>query len=334
MAEKSPVRVAITGAAGQIGYCLTFAIARGEMLGEDQPVILHLLDIAPMMDVLGGVVMEIEDCAFPLVKGIIATADLKEAFDKVNYVLMVGAMPRKEGMERKDLLKANCGIFKVQGKALSDFADKNVRVVVVGNPANTNALICLSSAPNLDKRNFSALTRLDHNRALGLLSRHLKTPVSTVKNVIIWGNHSKTQFPDVNHGHIQHGDKKSPLKSAINDDAWSQGAFVTTIQNRGAAVIAARKASSAASASKAIVDHMRDWVKGTPEGEWVSMGVMSDGSYGIKEGVIYSYPVKTHNGEVTIVQGLNVDDFSRKKMDETATELFEERQEALEFLGH
>eukprot|EP01089_Gocevia_fonbrunei_P011591 TRINITY_DN250_c0_g1_i1.p1 TRINITY_DN250_c0_g1~~TRINITY_DN250_c0_g1_i1.p1 ORF type:complete len:334 (+),score=106.73 TRINITY_DN250_c0_g1_i1:88-1089(+) len=333
MAEKSPVRVAITGAAGQIGYSLTFAIARGEMLGPDQPVILHLLDIEPMMGVLGGVVMEIEDCALPLVKGVVATADLKEAFDKVNYVLMVGAMPRKEGMERKDLLKANCGIFKVQGKALSDHADKNVRVVVVGNPANTNALICLSSASGLDRRNFSALTRLDHNRAQGLLARRLGANVNSIKNIIIWGNHSKTQYPDINHGVLLKDGNKVPLKDAVNDDAWRENEFVSTIQTRGAAVIAARKASSAASAAKAIVDHMRDWALGTAEGEWVSMGVASDGSYGIKEGLIYSYPVTTKNGEFTIVQGLNVDEFSRKKMDETAAELEEERQEALSFLG-
>jgi len=335
MNTKDPVRVCITGAAGQIGYPLTFEIARGSMFGPDQPVILHLLDIEPMMGPLGGTIMEIEDCAFPLVRGAIATADLKVAFNNVDYVLMVGAMPRKEGMERKDLLKANCGIFKVQGKAINDFAKRTVKVLVVGNPANTNALLCMSSAPDIPRKNFSALTRLDHNRAKGFLSRRLNVPVETVKNIIIWGNHSKTQYPDVNHGHIV-GDKghQITLPTAINDKAWCQGEFVTEIQGRGGAVIAARKASSAGSAAKAIVDHMRDWVFGTPEGEFVSMGVASDGSYGIKEGVIYSYPVTLKNGDYAIVQGLNIDDFSRSKMDETAAELFEEREEALQFLSH
>jgi len=334
MNTKDPVRVCITGAAGQIGYPLTFAIGKGLMFGPDQPVILHLLDIEPMMGPLGGTVMEIEDCAFPLVRGAIATSDLKVAFDNVDYVLMVGAMPRKEGMERKDLLKANCGIFKVQGKAINDFAKRTVKVLVVGNPANTNALLCMSSAPDIPKKNFSALTRLDHNRTKGFLSRRLNVPVDSVKNIIIWGNHSKTQYPDVNHGHIV-GDKghQITLPTSINDKAWCQGEFVTEIQGRGGAVIAARKASSAGSAAKAIVDHMRDWVSGTPEGEWVSMGVASDGSYGIKEGIIYSYPVTLKNGDYTIVQGLNIDDFSRSKMDETAAELFEEREEALHFLS-
>jgi len=303
------------------------------MLGPSQPVILHLLDIEPMMGVLGGLVMEIEDCAYPLVKGVVATADLKTAFEKVDYVLMVGAMPRRAGMERKDLLKANCGIFKVQGKALNDFASRNVKVLVVGNPANTNALLCLSSAPDLPKKNFTALTRLDHNRAIGLLSRRLNLPINSVKNVIIWGNHSKTQYPDVTHGSAVQGEKTVPLKNVINDDQWVQGDFVTTIQGRGGAVIEARKASSAGSAAKAIVDHMRDWVFGTRAGEWVSMGVASDGSYNIKEGVVYSFPVTISNGEYTIVQNLPIDTFSRAKMDETAAELFEEREEALHFLG-
>jgi len=335
MNKKDPIRICITGAAGQIGYPLTFEIARGSMFGPDQPVILHLLDIEPMMGPLGGTIREREDCAFPVVRGAIATADLKVAFDNVDYVLMVGAMPRKEGMERKDLLKANCGIFKVQGKAINDYANRNVKVLVVGNPANTNALLCMTSAPNIPRKNFSALTRLDHNRAKGLLSRRLKVPVETVKNIIIWGNHSKTQYPDVSNGHIagEIGKDKIALHTAINDQAWCHGEFVTAIQGRGGAVIAARKASSAGSAAKAIVDHMRDWVFGTPEGEWVSMGVASDGSYGIKEGVIYSYPVSIKNGDYTIVQGLSIDEFSRSKMDETAAELFEEREEALQFLS-
>jgi len=331
--RKEAVRVCITGAAGQIGYPLTFEIAKGNMFGPDQPVILHLLDIEPCMGVLGGVVMEVEDCALPLVQGVVATSDLKTAFDKVDYVLMVGAMPRKEGMERKDLLKANCGIFKVQGKAIDDYASKNVKVLVVGNPANTNALICQTSAPSIPKTNFTALTRLDQNRATGLLSRRLKVPVENVRNVIIWGNHSKTQYPDVSHGHIA-GEKKQSLSEAVGDSSWLQGEFVSTVQARGGAVIAARKNSSAASAAKAIVDHMRDWVLGTSDGTYVSMGVTSDGSYGIKEGVIYSFPVTTKGGEYKIVQGLNVDEFSRRQMDETAKELFEEREEALSFLGN
>jgi len=331
--SKSPVRVCITGAAGQIGYPLTFAVASGAMFGPDQPVILHLLDIEMMMGPLGGTVMEIEDCAFPLVKGALATSDLKTAFDKVDYVLMVGAMPRKEGMERKDLLKANCGIFKVQGKAINDFANRNVKVLVVGNPANTNALICSLSAPDIPKHNFSALTRLDNNRAAGLLSSRLKIPVEDIKNVIIWGNHSKTQYPDVGHGYVVRNGKHENLKEVINDNSFVHGEFVTTIQGRGGAVIAARKASSAGSAAKAIVDHVRDWVLGTKDGEFVSMGVWSDGSYGIKEGVIFSYPVTTKNGEYKIVEGLSVDEFSRGKLNETAAELFEEREEALSFLS-
>jgi len=329
---KNPVRVCITGAAGQIGYPLTFEIAKGNMFGPDQPVILHLLDIEPCMGALGGVVMEIEDSALPLVRGVVPTSDLKTAFDKVDYVLMVGAMPRKEGMERKDLLKANCGIFKVQGKALNDYASRNVKVLVVGNPANTNALMAQSSAPDIPKENFTALTRLDQNRAVGLLSRRLNVPVENVRNVIIWGNHSKTQYPDISHASLAGADKGS-LKAAVKDEAWIQGEFVTTIQTRGAAVIAARKASSAASAAKAIVDHMRDWVLGTSEGTYVSMGVPSDGSYGIKEGVVYSFPVTTSKGTYKIVQGLNIDEFSRRQMDETAKELFEEREEALAFLN-
>jgi len=333
MAE--PVRVLVTGAAGQIAYSLIFAIARGDMFGKDQPVILHLLDIAPMIESLKGVVMEIEDTASPLVHGVVATTDLQEAFTNINYAILVGAMPRKEGMERKDLLKANCGIFKVQGKALNDYANKDVKVLVVGNPANTNALIAALSAPGLPKENFSCLTRLDHNRAKSQISKRLNINVNQVHNVIIWGNHSKTQYPDVNHAYISGsatGGEKSQVRGAVADDAWLQGEFITTVQNRGGAIIAARKLSSAASAAQAIVDHMRDWVKGTPEGEIVSMGVWSDGSYGVAKDLIYSFPVTCQDGKYTIVQGLDVDAFSREKLELTEKELQEEKEEASAFL--
>jgi malate dehydrogenase len=329
---KEPVRVLVTGAAGQIAYSLVFAIARGDMFGNDQPVILHLLDIPPMMEALKGVVMEIEDTASHLVRGIVATADLEEAFTNINYAILVGAMPRKEGMERKDLLKANCGIFKVQGKALNDFARKDVKVLVVGNPANTNALIAALSAPDLPKENFSCLTRLDHNRGKSQIAKRLNLNVSQVHNVIIWGNHSKTQYPDINHAYVSTGEGKKPVRAAVEDDAWLQGQFITTVQNRGAAIIAARKLSSAASAAQAIVDHMRDWTQGTPEGEFVSMGVWSDGSYGVAKDLIYSFPVTCRDGKHTIVQGLEIDPFSRGNMQATEKELQEEKEEASSFL--
>jgi len=303
------------------------------MLGHDQPVILHLLDIAPMMEALNGVVMELEDGAFPLVHGIVATADVKEAFDKVNYALLVGAMPRKEGMERKDLLAANAGIFKVQGKALSDHADRNVKVVVVGNPANTNALLAQASAPSLPKENFSALTRLDHNRAKGQIAKRLKIPVDHVHNVVIWGNHSSTQYPDVSLGSVTINGKKVPVADAVNDQAYLQGEFISTVQQRGAAVIKARKLSSAASAATAIVNHMRDWIHGTAEGEIISMAVISDGSYNIPAGLMFSFPVTCSGGKWKIVQGLPVSEFSRKKLDETTKELEDEKKQAFEFLA-
>jgi len=333
--EKQPVRVCLTGAAGQIAYSLVFPIARGEMFGADQPVIIHLLDIPQMVEALNGVDMELEDCALPLLRGVVATADPKEGFDRVDYALLVGAMPRKEGMERKDLLKANCGIFKVQGKALNDHASRNVKILVVGNPANTNCLIAALSAPDIPKENFSCLTRLDHNRAKIQIAKRINASVSNVHNVIIWGNHSKTQYPDINHAYIQGGGSatKTPVRAAVADDTWLQGDFIKTVQNRGAAVIAARKLSSAASAAKAIVDHMRDWVLGTPQDEIVSMGVWSDGSYGIAEGLIYSFPVTCKDGRYTIVQGLEVDNFSREKMQQTQAELVEEKEEAQSFLG-
>ncbi|KAL6052193.1 Malate dehydrogenase, cytoplasmic [Balamuthia mandrillaris] len=333
--KDAPARVCITGAAGQIAYSLIFMIAKGEMLGPDQPVILHLLDIPPMMEGLKGVVMEIEDCALPLVHGVVATSDPAEAFKEVDYAILVGAMPRKEGMERKDLLKANCGIFKVQGKALNDFAKKSVKVLVVGNPANTNCLIAATSAPDLPREAFSCLTRLDHNRAKAQIATKLSVNISQVHNVIIWGNHSKTQYPDVNHGfvtdHPTPGDK-TPIRASVADDEYLQGTFISTVQDRGAAVIAARKLSSAASAAKAIVDHMRDWALGTPEGEIVSMGVISDGSYDIPEGLVYSFPVTCQRGSYSIVKELAIDPFSREKMELTLKELVEERDTALSFL--
>jgi len=334
--EKLPVRVVITGAAGQIGYSLVFLIAKGEMFGKDQPVILHLLDIPQMEGVLHGVVMEIEDCAYPLVKDVVATSKLEEAFRDTDYALMVGAMPRKEGMERADLLKANVGIFKEQGKALAEYARKDVKVLVVGNPANTNALICATAAKGLPKENFTCLTRLDQNRATSMIAKRLGCSVDQVHNAIIWGNHSQTQYPDINHavvrGHpLPHSE--SPVRASVADDEWLQGEFITTVQQRGAKVIAARKLSSAASAAQAIVDHMRDWVKGTPEGCFVSMGVLSDGSYGVPEGLLYSFPVTTCRGTWVIVKGLEIDPFSKAKMDATTAELQVEKEQALSFLG-
>jgi len=313
---------------------LVFAIARGEMLGPDQPIILHMLDIPQMAEALSGVVMELEDCALPLLKGVIATTELREAFEHVDYALMVGAMPRKEGMERKDLLKANCGIFKVQGRALNDFASRNVKVLVVGNPANTNALICALSAPDLPNENFTCLTRLDHNRAKIQISRRVNIEVNKVHNVVIWGNHSKTQYPDVNHAYIEVGHERRPVRAAVGNDEWLNAEFISTVQNRGAAVIAARKLSSAASAAKAIIDHMREWAMGTPEGEFVSMGVYSDGNpYGVRAGLIYSFPVICRDGKYKIVPGLDINDFSRHKMELTQAELLEEKEEASAFLS-
>jgi len=330
---KPPVRVLVTGAAGQIAYSLVFMIARGDMLGHDQPVILHLLDISMMIEVLNGVVMELEDGAFPLLHGIVATTSVKDAFENVKYALLVGAMPRKEGMERKDLLKANAAIFKEQGKALNDHSARDVKIVVVGNPANTNALLAQASAPNLPKESFSALTRLDHNRAKAQIAKKLKINPEHVHNVVIWGNHSSTQYPDVSSGFVTINGQKTSVKDAVKDETWLQTEFITTVQQRGANVIKARKLSSAASAATAIVNHMRDWVLGSPEGEHISMAVPSDGSYGVPEGLIYSFPVTTSAGKYKIVHGLPISDFSRKKMDETAAELADEKKQAFEFLG-
>ncbi|GLH01994.1 Malate dehydrogenase [Gryllus bimaculatus] len=323
-----PIRVVITGAAGQIAYSLIYQIGNGDVFGKDQPLILSLLDIPPMMDVLNGVVMEIYDCALPLVREVIPTADPAVAFKDVEAAFLVGAMPRKQGMERKDLLSANVKIFKAQGEALDKFAKKTVQVLVVGNPANTNALICSKYAPSIPRENFSAMTRLDQNRAQSQIAVRLNVPVDKVKNVIIWGNHSSTQFPDARHAIVESGGTVS-AESAIKDNTWLTTEFVKTVQTRGAAVIAARKMSSAMSAAKAAGDHMRDIWLGTPSGQHVSMGVISDGSYGAPKDVIFSFPVTIQNRKWTIVQDLPINDFARNMLDATGKELEEERQEAL-----
>ncbi|XP_078593496.1 malate dehydrogenase, cytoplasmic-like isoform X1 [Branchiostoma floridae x Branchiostoma japonicum] len=328
------LRVCVTGAAGQIAYSLLYSVAKGDVFGKDQPVILTLLDIPPMMGVLEGVVMELQDCALPILQEVIATSDEREAFTDIDVAMLVGAMPRREGMERKDLLKANAKIFKSQGKSLDQYAKKTVKVVVVGNPANTNALIAMKCAPSIPKENFSCLTRLDQNRAKSQIAGKCSVPTSAVKKVTIWGNHSSTQFPDAMHAVVVKDGKDIQASEAVNDDAWLKGDFITTVQKRGAAVIAARKLSSAMSAAKAICDHVRDWVQGTPDDDWVSMGVISDGnSYGVPEGLVYSFPVKLSGGKWTIVDGLAVDAFAREKMDTTAKELVEERDAAFAFIA-
>jgi malate dehydrogenase len=324
---KSPVNVAITGAAGQIGYALAFRVASGQMLGADQPVNLHLLEITPALGALQGVVMELNDCAFPTLNKIVATDDAKVAFKDCNVALLVGARPRGPGMERKDLLMANAQIFSAQGKALDAVADRNVRVLVVGNPANTNALIAQRNAPNLNARNFTAMVRLDHNRALSQLSEKTGVHFNNIRKAIIWGNHSATQYPDLHHATV---DGKPAL--SLIDQKWYAETFIPVVQQRGAAIIKARGASSAASAASAAIDHVRDWVKGTADGDWVSMGVPSDGSYGIPAGVIYGFPVTCKNGDYQIVQGLSVNDFSRQRMDATHKELLEERDGVKELI--
>lgn len=317
---KDPVRVAITGAAGQIGYALLFRIASGSMLGPDQPVILHLLEITPALGALEGVIMELNDCAFPLLAGTVATDDPNVAFKDVDFALLVGAMPRKDGMERKDLLEANGSIFGPQGKALNAHAKRDVKVLVVGNPANTNALIAQQNAPDLDPKCFTAMVRLDHNRAMSQLAEKTGAHSTDVKNMIIWGNHSSTQYPDINHATVKGGAAMDQV-----DQAWFEGSFIPDVQQRGGAIIKARGASSAASAASSAVDHMRNWALGTPEGEFVSMAIPSDGSYGIAEGVIFGYPVTCKNGSYEIVQGLEIDAFSQGRLDETDKELREER---------
>jgi len=324
---KAPVRVTITGAAGQIGYQLAFRIASGQMLGNDQRVILQLLEIPPALPALHGVVMELDDCAFATLAGIVATDDPNVAFNDADYALLVGARPRGPGMERKDLLQANAAIFSVQGKAMNDHANRDIRVLVVGNPANTNALIASSNAPDIDPRNFTAMTRLDHNRAMAQLAAKTSSHVSDIRCMTIWGNHSATQYPDVNHASV--GSKKA---TDLVDENWLADVFIPVVQQRGAAIIKARGASSAASAASAAIDHMHDWVLGTPDGDWVSMAIPADGSYGIETGIVYSYPVRCNNGQYEIVQGLSNDDFSRARMDATETELREERAAIEELL--
>ncbi|HVX05883.1 MAG TPA: malate dehydrogenase [Rhodanobacteraceae bacterium] len=325
---KAPVRVAVTGAAGQIGYALLFRIAAGDMLGPDQPVILHLLEITPALPALQGVVMELDDCAFPLLAGVVATDDANVAFRDVDYALLVGARPRGPGMERKDLLSANGAIFGPQGKALNAHARRDVKVLVVGNPANTNALIAQANAPDLDPKCFTAMVRLDHNRAKGQLAARTGAHNTDVAKMIIWGNHSSTQYPDIHHATV----KGKPALSLV-DQAWYEKEFIPTVQQRGAAIIKARGASSAASAASAAIDHMRSWALGTADGDWVSMGIPSDGSYGIAPGVIYGYPVTCKNGKYEIVQGLEINEFSRARMDATDKELREERHGVEDLLG-
>ncbi len=323
---KSPVRVAVTGAAGQIGYSLLFRIASGAMLGEDQPVQLQLLEITPALGALKGVCMELDDCAFPLLQGIVQTDDANVAFADADYALLVGSRPRTAGMERGDLLSANGAIFTVQGKALSDNASKDVKVLVVGNPANTNCLIAMNNAPGLPRENFTAMTRLDHNRAIAQLSAKTGTPVADITNMTIWGNHSATQYPNIFHAKV--GGKGAA--EVVADQAWLEGDFIPTVQKRGAAIIEARGASSAASAANAAIDHMRDWALGTPEGDWVSMAIPSDGSYGVADGLISSFPVTTSGGRYEIVQGLELDEFSRGRIEASVAELAEERDAVAE----
>ena len=317
---KNPVRITITGAAGQIGYQLAFRIASGQMLGADQPVILQLLEITPALPALEGVMMELDDCAFDTLAGVVGTDDANVAFKDSDYALLVGARPRGPGMERKDLLQANAQIFSVQGKAMNDHASRDIRVLVVGNPANTNALITSSNAPDIEPKNITAMTRLDHNRASAQLADKTGKHVSEVKQMTIWGNHSATQYPDIHHATVA-----GQAALGLVDESWLIDEFIPCVQQRGAAIIKARGASSAASAASAAINHMHDWVRSTPADDWVSMGIPADGSYGIKEGVIYSYPVRCNNGDYEIVQGLGISDFSRERMDATEAELREER---------
>lgn len=324
---KPPVRVAVTGAAGQIGYSVLFRIASGQMLGPDQPVILQLLEVTPAMKALEGVVMEIEDCAFPLSAGFVLADDANTAFKDVDYALLVGAKPRGPGMERSDLLEANGGIFKVQGQALNANANGDVKVLVVGNPANTNAHTAKVSAPDLQSRNFTAMTRLDHNRALAQLAAQTNSAVSDINKMTIWGNHSTTQYPDISNTTVA----GKAAKDLVEFD-WYKDQYIPRVAKRGAEIIEARGASSAASAANGAIDHMRDWVLGTPEGDWVSMGVPSDGSYGIPEGLVYSFPVTCKDGDYSIVQGLAIDEFSQTMMDTTQKELEEERDAVAKIL--
>ena len=325
---KDPVRIAVTGAAGQIGYALLFRIAAGDMLGPDQPVILQMLEITPALDALNGVVMELNDCAFPLLADTVATDDANVAFKDADFALLVGAMPRKQGMERSDLLEANGSIFGPQGKAINDHASRDVKVLVVGNPANTNALIAQQNAPDLDPKCFTAMVRLDHNRAMSQLAEKTGAHSTQVKGITIWGNHSSTQYPDLHHATVN----GEAALSKVDQD-WYENTYIPDVQQRGAAIIKARGASSAASAASAAIDHMRSWALGTEGDEWVSMGIPSDGSYGIEPGVIYGYPCTCKDGKYEIVQGLEINDFSRERMDATEKELREERAAVEKLFG-
>ena len=316
----TPAHIAVTGAAGQIGYSLLFRLASGDLLGKDRPIVLHLLEITPAMGTLEGVIMELNDCAFPLLHGIVASDDAQVAFADIDYAFLVGARPRGPGMERKDLLEANGAIFTTQGKALNEVAKRDAKILVTGNPANTNALIAKSNAPDLDPANFSALTRLDHNRAVSQLAEKCSVLATDIKHVTIWGNHSSTQYPDLHHAEV-----KGKNAMSLVDQGWFADQFIPVVQQRGAAIIKARGVSSAASAANASIDHMRDWIFGTADGDWTSMAVASDGSYGIQEGVMYSYPVTIENGSYRIVQGLEINQFSRERMDLSDQELREER---------
>jgi len=327
--SKAPIRVVVTGAAGQIGYALLPRVVNGEMFGPDQPVVLVMLEVPQVKQALDGIVLELEDCAYPLLHGIVAATDPNEAFKDVDYILMVGAFPRKDGMERKDLIGKNASIFSEQGKIIDKIAKKTVKIVVVGNPANTNCLIVMKHAPSIPKENFSALTRLDHNRAKAQVALKAKTTVEKVKNTIIWGNHSGTQFPDVAHAVVD-GKKATDV---ITDKAWIEGEFLKTVQQRGAAIIKARGLSSALSAANAIVDHIHDWIFGTKGDEFVSMGVCAPGHYGIAEEIIYSFPVKISGGKWTVVDGLEISAFAREKIEATRKELLEEKGMAFEIVG-
>lgn len=324
----TPVRVAVTGAAGQIGYSLLFRIASGAMLGPDTPIILQLLEITPALGALGGVKMELDDCAFASLVDVVMTDDPNIAFGDADIAMLVGAMPRKDGMERADLLSANGGIFKPQGHAISANAKKDVKVLVVGNPANTNALIAMNNAKNTDPRQFTAMTRLDHNRAVSQLAQHLGRPVASVKKMTIWGNHSTTQYPDLFHCEVD-GKNAATL---VNDSGWISDTFIPTVAKRGATVIKARGSSSAASAANAAMEHIRSWILGTPDGDWVSMAVPSDGSYGVPEGLVSSFPCTCANGSYSIVQGLDIDDYSQARINASVNELQDER-EAVRSLG-
>uniref|UniRef100_F1L7C0 Malate dehydrogenase n=3 Tax=Ascaris TaxID=6251 RepID=F1L7C0_ASCSU len=323
-----PIRVLVTGAAGQIGYSLCLQIAKGDVFGKETPISLVLLDIPQMQSALEGVQYELQDCALPNVNEIVVCTTEKEAFTGVDYAFLVGAMPRKQGMERKDLLSANVKIFKSQGKALADYAKPTTKVLVVGNPANTNAFICAKyAAPKIPARNFTSMTRLDHNRAIAQIAMKSGVGIGDVKDVIIWGNHSSTQFPDAKHAKVNKDGKTVDAYTAVNDDAWLQGEFISVVQKRGAVIIEKRKLSSAMSAAKAACDHIHDWHHGTKPGEWVSMGVPSDGSYGVPEGLIFSFPCTVENGEWKIVQGLSIDEFAKGKIAITQKELEEERDD-------